>query len=81
MVSPWMPNGTLVKHIEALGGPLNTNVGQHVRPYLEPVSINSSNTPQLLEIAEGLKYLHSKNIIHGDLKGVCPPIHLYVATD
>jgi len=52
MVSPWMPHGTLMRHIEALGGPCSANVDTY-----------------LLEIAEGLKYLHSNKIIHGDLKG------------
>ena len=26
---------------------------------------------QLSDVAEGLNYLHSYNVIHGDLKGVC----------
>ena len=28
--------------------------------------------PQLEEAATGLHYLHKRNIVHGDLKGVCP---------
>lgn len=31
---------------------------------------NASFSTQLLGIAEGLGYLHSCNVIHGDLKGV-----------
>ena len=27
--------------------------------------------PQLLDVSKGLGYLHSRSVIHGDLKGVC----------
>ncbi|KIM92438.1 hypothetical protein PILCRDRAFT_762509 [Piloderma croceum F 1598] len=60
MVSPWMQHGTLLKHIERLGGPRNANIDKYVCHYLYE---------ELLETAEGLYYLHSRNIIHGDLRG------------
>lgn len=34
--------------------------------------IDSDYFTQSLDIAQGLEYLHNKNIIHGDLKGVSP---------
>jgi serine/threonine protein kinase len=71
MVSPWMQRGTILNHITDLGGPLTANVDRYVRFF-------SSKYPhyhfevwgQLLEIAQGLQYLHSRNIVHGDLRGV-----------
>lgn len=35
---------------------------------------------QLSEIAEGLAFLHSQNIVHGDLRGVSACIKLHVNT-
>ena len=39
--------------------------------------VNFSLHRQLSDVAEGLNYLHSCNVIHGDLKGVrdCPRSH------
>lgn len=40
MVSPWMQQGTLLKHIERLGGPRNANVDKYVCHHLyEEVSL------------------------------------------
>uniref|UniRef100_A0A0W0FGM3 Putative kinase-like protein n=1 Tax=Moniliophthora roreri TaxID=221103 RepID=A0A0W0FGM3_MONRR len=49
LVSPWMANGTILKH-------LGENSGQDV-------------DLRLFEIAQGLAYLHSQHIVHGDLRG------------
>ena len=35
------------------------------------VFVPPSSPPQLSDIANGLYYLHSCNVVHGDLKGVC----------
>ncbi|KAF7308507.1 Protein kinase domain-containing protein [Mycena chlorophos] len=49
IVSPWMKNGTLVKHLAE-----NGKAGVELR---------------LFEVAQGLAYLHSEGIVHGDLRG------------
>lgn len=49
LVSPWMKNGTILKHLRENG--------------------HADVEKRLFEIAQGLAYLHSQHIIHGDLRG------------
>lgn len=35
MVSAWMPQGTIMKHIQDLGGPMFANVVRYVRTSLK----------------------------------------------
>ncbi|EEB97688.1 hypothetical protein MPER_02943, partial [Moniliophthora perniciosa FA553] len=49
LVSPWMANGTILKHLGENGG--------------EDIDL------KLFEIAQGVAYLHSQHIVHGDLRG------------
>ena len=68
LISDWMPGGDLpgyiAKHPNAdrlslVGTPSTTALCDAVTPH------------QLSDVAEGLNYLHSCDVIHGDLKGVC----------
>ncbi|KAF9242605.1 kinase-like domain-containing protein [Melanogaster broomeanus] len=56
LVSLWMPNGTLQKFLAEQDGKLTVTCQLHL-----------NDVCQLLDIANGLVYLHSFPVIHGDL--------------
>ena len=39
-----------------------------------------TNRGQIVQVAQGLHYLHREGIIHGDLRGVCLPLVLLSLT-
>jgi serine/threonine protein kinase len=65
-----MKNGTILEFIEEQDD-RRANVHQLVRFFLRFRICIFPTTCQLLETAEGMEYLHSQDIVHGDLKGVC----------
>lgn len=67
---PWMENGNVVKF---LSQPQNNNID--CVPLVSKTTFTFHMTRhnsfiQVLDVGQGLSYLHSQNIVHGDLKGV-----------
>ena len=69
-ISEWMPNGSLIDY-------LGKNSGVNRIDLVSPSrTINALLMPffsKLLDVAEGLAYLHAQHTTHGDLKGVSAP--------
>jgi serine/threonine protein kinase len=67
VVSEWMPGGDLTEYIKT--HPDTDRLG--LVGVLPPVP-NVMLTPprKLRDITDGLHYLHSRHVVHGDLKGV-----------
>lgn len=65
-VSEWMPNGTLTEY-------LNGHLGASRIGLVSSSSVTAATLItsflKLLDVAEGLTYLHTTHTIHGDLKG------------
>jgi len=67
VVSPWMPEGDLSQYLNKYPG---VNRASIVRACaLRNASILNCFR-QMVGVADGLSYLHSSDVIHGDLKGV-----------
>ena len=62
-----MPNGTLAKYVN--NKPSADRVGL-VSPSVGRTACLITLSPKLLDVAEGLNYLHANYTIRGDLKGV-----------
>ena len=72
-----MPNGTLTDYVNA-------------NPHADRISLvriqcftcfKKLKSSKLLDVAEGLNYLHTCHMLHGDLKGVSPASPGAVATE
>ena len=67
LVSEWIPNGVLTDYI-------TKNPDANRIALVSPISTITTNQHklsfQLLDVAEGLNYLHVNYMIHGDFKGV-----------
>ena len=67
LISHWMPGGILPEYLKK-----NSDVDRLRLVGATPATSAPTHTyHQLSDIANGLCYLHSCNVIHGDLKGVC----------
>ncbi|KAF7374422.1 hypothetical protein MSAN_00326300 [Mycena sanguinolenta] len=66
MVSPWMKHGTVLNYLKQHG---HSNVDKLVGFIRLSFALQSHTTLKLYEIAQGLQYLHSRAIVHGDLRG------------
>jgi serine/threonine protein kinase len=73
MVTPWMAFGTIMDYLKAYGQYYSVRGCVSTLCFLI-ISLDSLDSDfihfQVLEIAEGIEYLQSKNITHGDLRGV-----------
>ena len=70
ILTEWMPNGNVMQFIES-----NPKENRLRLVSLLVVCVRSLlliNCPQLSEVMSGVAYIHDLEIVHGDLKGVCP---------
>jgi len=68
MVFPWMPDGNLLQYLNKYPGASRVSIVSvhdvHDNEYTE------FNTYKMLGVVDGILYLHSNDVVHGDLKGV-----------
>ena len=67
LILSWMPGGNLMEYVKKHPGSDRIRL---VGTLLQHPSYADPHY-QLSDVAGGLRYLHSCNVIHGDLKGVC----------
>ena len=67
-VSPWMANGDIISFLRR--NPHHDRLRSVGSLYAQ--GSQYANTYKICEISAGLEYLHSVEVVHGDIKGVSP---------
>jgi len=67
MISEWMDHGNIIEFVERHEG---INRVQLVSDDAPSDRHNCDQPIQLVDAANGLEYMHSLHMVHGDLKGV-----------
>ena len=73
LVSPFMDNGTLAGWRSSLNPSAAGSVAEiqsHVRSRCPQANRVLLNMTQILQVAQGLQYIHSQGIVHADIRGV-----------
>ena len=69
LVSPYMKNGTLAQW-RKYANPSVTEVEKRVWLSVLLLFVDIHPVRKILEVAQGLEYIHSEGVVHGDLRGV-----------
>jgi serine/threonine protein kinase len=70
IVTPWMSNGSMYEYLTAQQPHSSQKIEQMVRRLKFPYLGGDHQVSQVRGIADGLAYLHSMSVVHGDLRGV-----------
>ena len=69
LVSPYMKNGTLAQWRKK-ANPSVAEVEERVWFFVLLLFVNPHPAQKVIEVAKGIRYIHSEGIVHGDLRGV-----------
>ena len=70
LVSPYMKNGTLAQWRKNTD-PSVAQITERVWLFFPLLSFFVTHPSKILEVAQGMEYIHSEGVVHGDLRGVC----------
>ena len=68
MVSEWMEHGNIIEFVEKDKHVNRTELVR--RPLIPTPQMPDRRVVQLIDVANGLAYVHGLRMVHGDLKGV-----------
>jgi serine/threonine protein kinase len=69
LVSPYMKNGTLAQW-RTTTNPSIAQITERVWFFLPLALHRCLLSRKMLEVAQGMEYIHSEGVVHGDLRGV-----------
>jgi serine/threonine protein kinase len=70
LVSPYMSNGTLAQWRKKVN-PSMSEIEHRVRLCYLSLSVDAHSLFwKILEVSQGIEYIHSEGVVHGDLRGV-----------
>ena len=70
LVSPYMNSGTLAQWRKNTN-PSIAQITERVWFFFPLLSFIVTHPSKILEVAQGMEYIHSEGVVHGDLRGVC----------